>query len=360
MGVKELGEKIMEVLKQFGEEQFGSDVLASGVVKNFKIKGDEISFNLAVPEPANPAMEELRKQCQDAVSTVEGVKKVDVQLIEGQPADPKAEHKHEAPDPFADRKSIPGVKHIVAVASGKGGVGKSTVAVNLAAALVKKGLKVGILDADIYGPSVALMMGIPNGATPEVHGNMIVPIQAHEVSAISIAFLLKSDNTPLIWRGPVVGKLIKQLLTEVEWGELDILIVDLPPGTGDAQLTLVQTVPLSGSVIVTTPQKMATMDASRGIEMFHQLEVPVFGLVENMGKFIGPDGITTIDMFPRGGIDELVKTYQVPVLAKLPMQPSVAVLADQGTPIVVAEPDSPVAKEFFALADKVAGELELG
>jgi ATP-binding protein involved in chromosome partitioning len=356
MGVKELGEKIMEELKQIGGQFFGGDILSTGVVKNFKIKGGNISFDLAVSEPANPKMDELREVCIGMVSAVEGVENVEVNVIKGEPKQPKAEQQS-APDPFADRKPIPGVKHIVAVASGKGGVGKSTVAVNLAASLAQKGHKVGILDADIYGPSVALMMGIPVGANPEVRDNFIVPIRAHNVSAISIAFLLQADNTPLIWRGPVVGKLIKQLLTEVEWGELDMLIVDLPPGTGDAQLTLVQTVPLSGTVIVTTPQKMATMDASRGIEMFHQLEVPVFGIVENMSKFIGPDGESAFEMFPREGINELLKTYQVPLLASLPMQPTVAIHADDGTPIVVAEPDSPAAKEFALLADKVVEEL---
>jgi ATP-binding protein involved in chromosome partitioning len=296
-------------------------------------------------------METVREQAIAAVRAIEGVEDVVVNLIPGQRPQTMGG------DPWAGRAPIPGVKHIVAVASGKGGVGKSTVAVNLAAALAASGARTGLLDADIYGPSVAMMMGISHGERPMVQDEKVLPIERYEVGCISVAFLLSEENTPVIWRGPMVGKLLKQLLTDVNWGELDILVVDLPPGTGDAQLTLIQSVPISGSVVVTTPQKLAAMDAIRGIEMFRKLGVTVFGVVENMSRFVAPDGVTTYEVFPHGGIDEVERLYHVPILASVPIQPSVAEQGDNGVPEVIANPTSLASQEFRRMASLVREAL---
>jgi ATP-binding protein involved in chromosome partitioning len=298
-------------------------------------------------------MKSLRDQAYDLVSTLDGVDEANISLVMGERKQEKG------PDPWAGRAAIPGVKTIIAVASGKGGVGKSTVAVNLAAALAADGYKTGLLDADIYGPSVAMMMGIPHGERPDVKDNKVLPIDRYEVSTISVAFLLSESNTPVIWRGPMVGKLLQQLLTDVNWGELDALVVDLPPGTGDAQLTLVQSVPINGAVIVTTPQRLAAIDAVRGIEMFRKLQVPVLGVVENMSKFIAPDGTTTYDIFPRDGIKDVEEMYNVPLLANVPIQPSVAEQGDIGFPVVLSNPDSPASEELKKMARTVVKQLKL-
>lgn len=343
----------MKALKTLSSPELEKDIVSAGCVKNLKIKQGKVSFDLAVPSPNSPAMEDLKTEAKALVEQLEGVDEVSVSLTTGQRPESKG------PDPWAGRAPIPGVKKIVAVASGKGGVGKSTVAVNLASALAASGIKTGLLDADIYGPSVAMMMGIPQGERPEVHDNKVVPIERYEVHTISVAFLLSESNTPVIWRGPMVGKLLKQLLTDVHWGELDVIVVDLPPGTGDAQLTLIQSVPISGSVIVTTPQKLAAMDATRGIEMFRKLQVPVIGIVENMSRFVAPDGKTTFEVFPHDGIKEVEKSYNVPKLASVPIQSSVAEQGDSGLPEVLANPKSLASLEFKEMARKVAEAVDL-
>lgn len=353
MAAKQLGEKVLDALKSLGEEILGRDVVTGGNVKNLRIKKDRISFDLAVPSPNSPEMQSLRDQAIEVVKGVEGVGEVEINLIPGQRPTSHGQ------DPWAGRAPLPGVKRIVAVASGKGGVGKSTVAVNLAAGLATVGMKVGLLDADIYGPSVAMMMGIAHGERPFVKNNKVLPIERYEVKTISVAFLLSESDTPVIWRGPMVGKLLKQLLSDVDWGELDVLVVDLPPGTGDAQLTLIQTVPIDGSIVVTTPQKLAAMDATRGIEMFRKLDVPVYGLVENMSSFICPNCKSEHDIFPRGGVEEVVEKYDVPVLAKIPVQPSVGEQGDSGLPEVIADPESPASAEIMRMVEGVRTALSL-
>lgn len=360
MDIKTLGENIMTALKELGSDAEGNDLVSSGAVKNLKIKKGAISFNLAFEDPEDTSVADVVAKAKEVILALEGVDEVEVSVLKAEPKPEAKEPDHgEHKDPWAGRAPVAGVKHILAVASGKGGVGKSTVAVNLAASLAKQGLKVGLMDADIYGPSVGMMMGIAPGDKPEVHEEKVIPIERHGVHNISIAFLLAEANTPVIWRGPMVGKIIKQLLhDDVNWGKLDIMVIDLPPGTGDAQLTLVQSVPISGSIVVTTPQKLAAMDATRGIEMFTRLQVPVMGIVENMSKFVAPDG-QTFDIFPREGIEEVEKKYNVPTLGSIPIQSSVAEQGDAGVPEVVANPDSLASKEFDKIAEYVTDTLQL-
>jgi ATP-binding protein involved in chromosome partitioning len=350
VSIKLLAEKVMNTLKEVGADIFEEDLVSAGNVKNLKITEGKVSFDLEVMSPNSPDMEAVKKEAFEKVSAIEGVESVEVNLTPGRRPESMGG------DPWQGRAPIPGVKHIVAVASGKGGVGKSTVAVNLAASLAAKGHKTGLLDADIYGPSVGMMMGIPHGERPFVRDDKVIPVKRFEVDCISVAFLLSEANTPVIWRGPMVGKLLKQLITDVNWGELDYLVVDLPPGTGDAQLTLVQSVPISGSVIVTTPQQLAAMDATRGIEMFTKLQVPVLGIVENMSGVVAPNG-ELFDVFPRDGIAGIEQKYNVEILAKVPIVASVAAQGDKGFPEVLANVDSPAAAEFNKLADQVTSKL---
>ena len=250
--------------------------------------------------------------------------------------------------------SLPNVANVVAVASGKGGVGKSTVAANLALALQMQGQRVGLMDADIYGPSIPLMMGLPTvdpKSTP-------FPLEKYGLRLMSMGFLV-NPNQAVIWRGPMVHRAITQFLTDIDWGKLDYLVIDLPPGTGDAQLTLTQTAPLSGAVIVTTPQEVSLIDARKGLQMFREVRVPVLGIVENMSYFVGGDG-QRYEIFRHGGGQKLARDAQVPFLGEIPIDPRVAECGDLGDPIVHKYPDSPVAKAYLALSETVRNELSKG
>jgi len=242
------------------------------------------------------------------------------------------------------------IKNIIAVSSGKGGVGKTTVAVNLAIALAKTGATVGIMDADIYGPNVPTMMGIKTMPAPR--DNKLIPAEAYNVKIISIGFLVK-DGQPLIWRGPLLNSTIRQFLTDVDWGDLDYLVVDLPPGTGDVQLSLSQHIPITCGIIVTMPQKVSLDDATRGVEMFKKLEIPIAGVIENMGAMQLPDG-TIINVFGDGGGEAMANAYGLPFLARIPLNPEIRITSDAGTPVVVSQPDSPVAGIFSSIACEVA------
>jgi ATP-binding protein involved in chromosome partitioning len=254
--------------------------------------------------------------------------------------------------PRPQKVTLPGVKHVVAVASGKGGVGKSTVATNLALALHMLGRRVGLLDADIYGPSIPIMMGVQETWDPN---SKEWPIDRHGLKLMSMGFWVKPE-TAMIWRGPMVHKYLTAFLTQVPWGELDFLVIDLPPGTGDAQLTLTQTAPLSGAVIVTTPQDVSLIDARKGLEMFNQVHVPVLGIVENMSYFMGEDG-KRYEIFRHGGGRKLAAAAGVPFLGEIPIEPKVAECGDQGDPIVHKYPDSAVAKAYLALAGTVSEQV---
>ena len=249
--------------------------------------------------------------------------------------------------------SLPGVKHVIAVASGKGGVGKSTVAANLALALKMRGAEVGLLDADIYGPSVPIMMGV-NGVVDQA--TTPLPLVRYGIKMISMGFFVKAEQA-VIWRGPMIDKYLRQFLMGIEWGNLDYMVIDLPPGTGDAQLTLTQHAPLSGAVIVTTPQEVSLIDARKGLEMFLQVRVPILGIVENMSYFVGDDG-KRYEIFRHGGGKKLALDAKVPFLGEIPIDPRVAECGDVGDPIVHKYPDSPIAKSYLALAETVGKELQ--
>jgi ATP-binding protein involved in chromosome partitioning len=254
-------------------------------------------------------------------------------------------------NPFDQQKPIPGVKYILAISSGKGGVGKSTVSSHLAAALAKKGAKVGLMDADIYGPSIPRMLGALN-QTPKVNAaNKLIPIQRYDMKLMSMGFLVE-DNSALIWRGPMLFKAIEQFFRDVDWGELDYLLLDLPPGTGDVQLTICQKVPVTGAVVVSTPQNISMIDVTRAIDMFRKLNVPITGLVENMSSFISPKG-EKLTMFPKGELDQYLKNNDIPKLAEIPFSQQTALGCEIGIPVVTSKPDSVEAAEFNKLADKI-------
>lgn len=252
-----------------------------------------------------------------------------------------------------EKFSLPGIRHVIAVASGKGGVGKSTVSVNLAVALAAGGARVGLLDADIYGPSQGTLLGLPAGTKPEVKNELLQPIKAHGVSCMSMGFVT-SERTPAIWRGPMASGALQQLLTQTDWGELDFLIVDMPPGTGDIQLTLAQRVPLAGAVIVTTPQDVALLDARKGIEMFRKVEVPVIGVIENMSTHICTECGFEEPIFGHGGGEAVAAEYEIELLAQLPLTLQLRLLSDSGTPIVIADPGAPTSIAFANVAQKVS------
>lgn len=258
----------------------------------------------------------------------------------------------QAPQQPPSPRLLPGVKHIIAVSSGKGGVGKTTVSVNLSIALAKTGATVGLLDADIYGPNVPMMLGAKR--QPDTDGEKIIPLEAHNIKLMSLG-LITDENTPIIWRGPIVGKVIQQFMIDVLWGELDFLIVDLPPGTGDAQLTLAQTVPLSGAVIVTTPQNVAIEDVHRGIEMFRKVNVPILGVVENMSYFLCPCCGDRTPLFGAGGGERIADTFSLPLLGQIPIQPEIRIGGDEGQPIALG--DNEPARAFADIAQKLKDML---
>ncbi|MBO6556926.1 MAG: iron-sulfur cluster carrier protein ApbC [Pseudomonadales bacterium] len=251
-----------------------------------------------------------------------------------------------------EKFDLPGIRHVIAVASGKGGVGKSTVSVNLALALAQTGLKVGVLDADIYGPSQGALLGLPEGTRPDVANELLQPVTAHGVGCMSMGFVT-SERTPAIWRGPMASGALQQLLTQTEWGELDVLVVDMPPGTGDIQLTLAQRVPITGAVIVTTPQDIALLDARKGIEMFRKVEIPVIGIVENMSTHVCSNCGHTEAVFGSGGGESVAQDYDTRLLGHLPLALEVREQSDAGKPIVVSSPDAPASQVFKEIATQV-------
>ncbi len=349
----------------------GGDVVSLGMVSGLAVRDGHVAFALEV-EPARAAgLESLRRAAEQAVDALPGVLSVSAVLTaqkaaaaaprapaHGQPAHG---HSHGAgPQAAAAKPLVPGVKTIVAVASGKGGVGKSTTAANLALGLAANGLKVGILDADIYGPSMPRMLGIA-GKPNSRDGRVLEPMQNYGVKCMSMGFLVAED-TPMIWRGPMVMSALNQMLRDVNWGELDILVVDLPPGTGDAQLTMAQQVPLSGAVIVSTPQDIALLDARKGLNMFRKVDVPVLGIIENMSYFSCPNCGHRSEIFSHGGARREADKLGVEFLCEVPLDIAIRETSDEGMPIVVSQPDSEHAKVYRLLAtrvwEKVAGATQ--
>ncbi|BBK32500.1 ATP-binding protein involved in chromosome partitioning [Stella humosa] len=336
------------------------DLVGLGMISGIQVKDGHVAFAIEVDPARGPQLEPLRRSAEKAVDALPGVLSVSAVLTAHRPGArptpaPAAAPRHgparEAASPAANRGAIPGVKTIVAVASGKGGVGKSTTAVNLAMGLAANGLAVGILDADIYGPSMPRMTGI-SGRPTSHDGRILEPMERHGVKVMSIGFLVAED-TPMIWRGPMVMSALQQMLRDVNWGTLDILVVDMPPGTGDAQLTMAQQVPLSGAVIVSTPQDIALLDARKGLNMFRKVDVPVLGIVENMSFFCCPNCGHRAEIFGHGGARREAERLGTEFLAEIPLDIAIRETSDGGTPIVVSEPDGPHAQAFRALAARV-------
>jgi ATP-binding protein involved in chromosome partitioning len=337
----------------------GQSLAASGRIGSIRIEDGKVMFAIHIDATEAEAMEPVRANAQSAVTGVPGVTQVLVTLTaERAPQrDPRmaAARAGPAATPPPKAAGIPGVKHIIAVASGKGGVGKSTTAANLAVGLASLGLKVGMLDADIYGPSVPKILGL-KGRPELVSGRTLAPLEAYGLKVMSIGFLVE-DETPMIWRGPMVISAITQMLREVAWGELDIMVVDMPPGTGDAQLTLAQQTPLAGAVIVSTPQDLALIDARRGVAMFKRVEVPIIGIIENMSHFICPHCGGRSDIFGHGGARLEAERLGVPFLGEIPLAMPIRETSDNGKPIVATAPDSPHAIAYLAIAQQVCDAL---
>jgi len=338
--------EILKALSVIIDPDFNKDIVSLGFVKNIVIQGEKVAFTIELTTPACPVKEEFRRQADEAVSALPGITTVDITMSSRVIASQQ-------------NNGIPGVANIIAVASGKGGVGKSTTAVNLAVAMAQTGARVGLLDADIYGPSIPRMMGLA-GYKPSIdhESKTISPLENYGVKTISIGYLVE-ENQAMIWRGPMVSGALSQLLNDTEWGELDYLFIDMPPGTGDAQLTLTQKVPVAGAVMVTTPQDIALLDCRKGIEMFQKARVTTLGIVENMSQFICPHCGESSAIFAEGGAERLSQEYKAEVLAHIPLDIAIREKSDEGTPIVAAAPDSEQAGVYHRLAGEVARKISV-
>lgn len=364
-------ERVLETLKTVRGPDLEGNIVDLGMVSDIFISDGKVYFSITVPAERADKLEPLRQAAERAVKAMPGVKGALVSLTAEKKAgtpNPKpapAPHSHAghshaghshapAAAPSGQRPGktgVPGISAIIAVASGKGGVGKSTTAVNLALALKANGLRVGILDADVYGPSMPRLLGI-SGRPQQIENRIIVPMENYGIKAMSMGFLV-DEGTAMIWRGPMVQSALMQMLREVAWGELDVLVVDMPPGTGDAQLTMAQQVPLSGAVIVSTPQDMALIDARKGINMFKKVEVPLLGIVENMSYFIAPDTGNRYDIFGHGGARAEAEKLGVPFLGEVPLTIAIRETSDAGTPVVVSDPTGPQTLAYREIATKV-------
>lgn len=328
-------ESVLAALQTVEDPELHRDLVSLGMIRDLEVNGETVNFTLRLTTPACPLKGTLEKQAREAVLAIPGVRQVNIKMDASVPSDGRRRELLRLP-----------IRNAVAVASGKGGVGKSTVSANLAVSLSQSGARVGLLDADIYGPNIPTMMGVQ--AAGGISENRLIPAEAHGVRLMSMGFLVQPGQ-PLIWRGPMLHSAIRQFLSDVEWGELDYLLIDLPPGTGDAPLSLAQSLPLSGVIIVTLPQAVSLEDASRGLTMFRTLEVPILGIIENMrGEFFGA-----------GGGEKLARTAGVPFLGAVPMEAVVRQSGDNGQPVVIAQPDSEAARAFKAIAKQVAARISV-
>ncbi|RMG91545.1 MAG: iron-sulfur cluster carrier protein ApbC [Zetaproteobacteria bacterium] len=334
---------VEQALRTIIDPDLGRDIVSLGFVKNVEIHEGRVRVTIELTTPACPVKDRFRQQASEAISSLDGVEHVDIVMTSRVQGDARIQN------------SIPGIAHIVAVASGKGGVGKSTTAVNLAVAMAMTGARVGLLDADIYGPSIPRMMRLAD-MKPKVHDKTIEPLENYGVKTMSIGYMIREDQA-MIWRGPMVSGAVMQLLNDVAWGELDYLFIDLPPGTGDIHLTLAQRVPMSGAIIVTTPQDIALLDARKAVTMFDKVHVPSLGIVENMSMFVCPHCGQASHIFAEGGAKRLSDEVGVPLLTQIPLDIDIRIHADEGTPITIARPDSKQAECYHHLAGEVARRL---
>jgi ATP-binding protein involved in chromosome partitioning len=337
-------DQVLQALSTVQEPELHRDLVTLKMIKDLQVQGGAVSFTIELTTPACPLRGVIESEARAAVLRVPGVEQIQIKWDARVTANGRL---GQLPMP---------ARNVIAVASGKGGVGKSTVAVNIAVALAQAGARVGLLDADIYGPNTPMMLGVSYRPVQTPAGKL-APARAHGLTLFSMGFMVKNEQ-PIIWRGPMLDKAIRQFLTDVDWGELDYLIVDMPPGTGDAQLTVSQAFSLAGGLIVTLPQAVSQADARRGLEGFKLMEVPVLGVVENMSYLALPDG-TRLDVFGQGGGKQLAEAAGVPFIGEIPLEPQVRIGGDSGVPIVVSHPDSPAAKALVAVAQDVAARVSV-
>jgi ATP-binding protein involved in chromosome partitioning len=338
---------VLEALKVVQDPDLHRDIVALGFVKDLKIDESRVSFTIELTTPACPVKDQMRDQARAAVMQVSGVAAVDVQM---------SARVRDAGGVDGTRSPIAGVKNVIAIGAGKGGVGKTTVAVNLAIALAKCGGRVGLIDADIYGPNVPIMLGVKTQLTTD--GEKIVPAEKFGLQLISMGFLT-SDDAPIIWRGPMLHGALQQFFREVRWRDLDYMVVDLPPGTGDVALSLSQTIPVAGSVVVTTPQQVSLADSRRAVAMYKKLNIPPLGLIENMSHFVCPECQHEADIFGHGGGEKMAAELGIPFLGRIPIYQPIREGSDAGVPLMISEPDSPASRAFMAAAEQMAAQISL-
>jgi ATP-binding protein involved in chromosome partitioning len=348
---------VLRALSTVQEPELGGDLVTRNMIKDLKVIGASVRFTVELTTPACPLKDQIRDECEAALERIAGIARDDVAIEFSAMVRPRGG--------LLDKAAIPGVSHVIAVSAGKGGVGKSTVAVNLAVALAQEGAQVGLLDADIYGPSIPLMMGTkgqqPSAITGANGQQMMIPIEAHGIKMISVGFLV-DDSQPVIWRGPMVSQLLRQFLYQVDWAPLDYLIIDMPPGTGDIALTLAQSlqnVGLTGAVSVTTPQQVAALDVLKSMEMFKKVNVPLLGIVENMAFFVAPDTGKRYDIFGSGGAEQLAKQLGIPLLGQIPIGISVCEGGDTGRPAATADQPDAYAGVFREIAQQLAARVSV-
>jgi len=340
---------VLEALKSVVDPDLHRDIVSLGFVKNLEVDGTRVAFTIELTTPACPVRDQMRDQARAAVLAVPGVTGADVTMTASVRA------AHAAP---SGPQAIPGIRNVIAVGAGKGGVGKTTVSVNLAVALALAGGRVGLIDGDVYGPNVPIMLGVQEPLVSTPDGQKIMPAEKHGIKVVSMGFLAQ-DDSPVIWRGPMLHSVIRQFFQDVFWDELDYLVVDMPPGTGDVALSLSQTVPVTGAIVVTTPQEVSLADSRRAVKMYQKLGIPVLGLVENMSHFACPACAHESDIFGRGGGERTAREMGIPFLGRLPIYEPIRVGGDSGQPLVITEPDSAASRAFRSVAEQTAAQVSI-